>query len=58
MDRPMSGDDRSLALRGVARELDGDHAGALADLRAAHAKETDPARQAQTAELLKRLEAR
>lgn len=49
-------DARALALRGVSRELDGDHLGALADLRAAHAKETDPARQAQIGDLLKALE--
>jgi tetratricopeptide (TPR) repeat protein len=55
---PESLDARSLALRGVARELDGDHLSAIADLRAAHAKETDPARQAQIADLLKRLETR
>ena len=49
-------DARSLALRGLARDLDGDRLGAIADLRAAHAKETDPARQAQIADLLQRLE--
>jgi tetratricopeptide (TPR) repeat protein len=49
-------DARALALRGVSREIDGDHAGALADLRAAHAKERDPARQAHIADLLKALE--
>jgi tetratricopeptide (TPR) repeat protein len=49
-------DARSLALRGVARDLDGDRIGALIDLRAAHAKETDPVRKAQIADLLQRLE--
>ena len=49
-------DARALAMRGVARELDGDRLGALADLRAAHAKETDPARQLQIGNLLKALE--
>jgi tetratricopeptide (TPR) repeat protein len=51
-------DARALALRAVSRQLDGDHVGALADLRAAHAKETDPARQAQIAGLLRALEAK
>jgi tetratricopeptide (TPR) repeat protein len=51
-------DARALALRAVSRELDGDHLGALADLRAAHAQETDPMRQAQIADILKALEAR
>lgn len=49
-------DARALAIRGMARELDGDHLGALADLRAAQAKETDPTRQAQISELLRKLE--
>jgi len=51
-------DARALAMRGVARELDGDRTGAIADLRAARAKETDPVRQANLTELLRRLEAR
>ena len=51
-------DARALALRGVSREIDGDRMGALADLRAAHAKETDPTRRAHIAELLRSLETR
>ena len=51
-------DARALAMRSVARELDGDRLGAIADLRAAQAKETDPARRANLAEMLRRLEAR
>ncbi|MBI1736635.1 MAG: tetratricopeptide repeat protein [Candidatus Rokubacteria bacterium] len=51
-------DARALALRGVSREIDGDRVGALADLRAAHAQETDPARRAHIANLLRSLESR
>jgi tetratricopeptide (TPR) repeat protein len=50
-------DARALVLRGVSREMDGDHMGAIADLRAAHAKETDPARRTHIGELLRSLEA-
>lgn len=48
-------DARTLAIRGVAKELDGDHAGALGDLRAALAVETDPARRAAIERLLRSL---
>jgi tetratricopeptide (TPR) repeat protein len=49
-------DARALALRGLSRDLDGDRAGALADLRAAQAKETDPARLARLDALIHELE--
>jgi tetratricopeptide (TPR) repeat protein len=51
-------DARALALRGLSRELDGDRLGALADLRAAHAKEMDSARRAHLADLIRSLETR
>ena len=51
-------DARALALRGVSREIDGDRLGALADLRAAHARETDPGRRAHIADLIRSLETR
>jgi tetratricopeptide (TPR) repeat protein len=50
-------DARTLASRAIGRELDGDRAGALADLRAAVAMETDPARRASMANLLRLLDA-
>jgi tetratricopeptide (TPR) repeat protein len=49
-------DARALALRGVARELDGDRLGALADLRAAKEKEANEARRAHIADLIRTLE--
>ena len=49
-------DARALALRGMAREIDGDRLGALSDLRAAHAKEADPTRRAHIADLIRSLE--
>ena len=49
-------DARALASRAISRELDGDHAGALADLRAAVTMETDPARRASMANLLRLLD--
>jgi hypothetical protein len=42
--------------RAVGRELDGDHAGALEDVRAALALETDPERRASLQGLLRSLE--
>jgi hypothetical protein len=48
---------RGLALRALGRELDGDHEGALRDLRAALALERDPARRQSLESLLRRLEA-
>jgi tetratricopeptide (TPR) repeat protein len=55
---PQSIDARTLATRALSREVDGDHAGALQDLNAAIAVETDPARRAALENLLRRLEAR
>jgi hypothetical protein len=55
---PPSIDARTLATRALSREVDGDHAGALQDLNAAIAVETDPARRASLEKLLRRLEAR
>lgn len=49
-------DARALASRAISRELDGDHAGALLDLRAALAMETDPVRRASMANLLRLLD--
>jgi tetratricopeptide (TPR) repeat protein len=49
-------DARALASRAISRELDGDHAGALLDLRAALAIETDPVRRASMANLLRLLD--
>jgi hypothetical protein len=48
---------RTLAMRALGRELDGDHAGALQDLRAALTIEQDPARRQSLEALLRRLEA-
>jgi hypothetical protein len=53
---PEAMDARTLANRAISRELDGDPAGALDDLRAAQAKETDPARKASIANLIRLLE--
>jgi tetratricopeptide (TPR) repeat protein len=49
-------DARALALRGMSRELDGDHLGALADLRTAIGRETDPTRRANLERLLRALD--
>jgi tetratricopeptide (TPR) repeat protein len=49
-------DARALATRGLSRAVDGDRAGALEDLRAAQALETDPARQANLEDLIRLLE--
>jgi tetratricopeptide (TPR) repeat protein len=50
-------DSRTLAIRAISREVDGDHDGALRDLRAALAIEQDPARRQSLEELLRKLEA-
>jgi len=50
-------DARTLATRGVTREIDGDRAGARADLQAAAALETDPLRRAAIERLLRFLDA-
>lgn len=55
---PQSLDARALATRALSREVDGDHAGAVQDLNAALAVETDPARRASLENLLRRLDAR
>ena len=49
-------DARALASRAISRELDGDHAGALADLHAALAMETDPVRRESMANLMRLLD--
>jgi tetratricopeptide (TPR) repeat protein len=49
-------DARALASRAISRELDGDRAGALADLRAAVTMETDPARRQSMVNLLRLLD--
>jgi len=49
-------DARALATRAMSRELDGDRAGALADLRSALAMETDPARRDNIQSLIRLLE--
>jgi tetratricopeptide (TPR) repeat protein len=49
-------DSRALAARAITREIDGDHAGAVQDLNAALALETDPARRAAIANLIRQLE--
>ncbi len=51
-------DARALALRGLSRHLDGDRAGAIADLRAALTIETDATRRAQLTQFLTELESR
>jgi tetratricopeptide (TPR) repeat protein len=53
---PPSVDARALATRAVGRHLDGDHEGALQDLRAALALEQDPARRSSIENLLRTLE--
>ena len=53
---PMAIDARALTTRAVSRHLDGDHAGALQDLNAAHALEPDPARREAIARLIRLLE--
>jgi tetratricopeptide (TPR) repeat protein len=53
---PQSIDARALATRAISRELDGDHEGALQDLRAALAIEQDQARRASIETLLRLLE--
>ena len=53
---PESIDSRALATRAISRHLDGDHAGALQDLRAALAMEKDPSRRASMENLLRMLE--
>ena len=54
---PTAVDVRTLAIRAISREVDGDHEGALADLRAALALEQNPARRQSLEELLRKLEA-
>jgi tetratricopeptide (TPR) repeat protein len=54
---PQSIDARALATRAISRELDGDHEGALQDLRGALSIEQDPARRASLESLLRLLEA-
>lgn len=53
---PAAIDARALAGRAISRELDGDHAGALQDLNAAHALEPDAARRDAIARLIRLLE--
>lgn len=53
---PASTDARTLAMRGVSREVGGDHQGAVDDLRAALALEKDPDRRASLERLLRALE--
>jgi tetratricopeptide (TPR) repeat protein len=52
-----AGDARALTQRAINREIDGDHFGALADLRAAFAFEADRERRAAIERLLRALEA-
>jgi tetratricopeptide (TPR) repeat protein len=54
---PVSIDARALAIRAISREVDGDHDGALRDLRAALAAEPDPERHRSLEQLLRKLEA-
>ena len=49
-------DARALATRAISRELDGDHEGALADLRSAATMESDPARREHIQGLIRLLE--
>jgi hypothetical protein len=49
-------DPRALAHRAIERELRGDRAGAIADVRAAIALETDPAHRASLEDFLRRLQ--
>jgi hypothetical protein len=53
---PAAIDSRALATRAISRQLDGDRAGALQDLRAALDLERDPARRASLEQLLRMLE--
>jgi len=53
---PMAIDARALASRAISRELDGDRAGALADLNAAVALEPDAARREAIARLMRLLD--
>jgi tetratricopeptide (TPR) repeat protein len=53
---PRPSDARALVSRGVLRELDGDHAGAMEDLNAALAVEPDPARRDAIVNILRRLD--
>lgn len=53
---PPSLDARALAERGLSREIDGDHAGAVSDLRAALGMETNPERRSNIERLLRTLE--
>jgi tetratricopeptide (TPR) repeat protein len=53
---PQALDARSLVSRAMGREIDGDHAGALEDLRAALALEPDAARRVSIARLIQLLE--
>ena len=55
---PVPLDSRALAARGLEKELQGDHEGALADLRAALVIEPDPERQRGIRNLLQLLDAR
>jgi hypothetical protein len=49
-------DARALASRAITRELDGDHAGAMQDLKSALMLEPDPARRASIANLIRLLD--
>jgi len=53
---PVPLDAKVLAARGLEKELQGDHAGALADLRAALAEETDSERRQGIRNLLQLLD--
>jgi tetratricopeptide (TPR) repeat protein len=53
---PMAIDARALTGRAISRELDGDHAGAMQDLNAAHALEPDTGRREAIARLMRLLE--
>lgn len=53
---PQALDARALASRAITRELDGDHAGALQDLRTAMSLEPDAARRAAIANLIRLLD--
>jgi hypothetical protein len=49
---PAGLDARALAIRGISRKLDGDHAGAMQDLNAALALESDAKRREEIARLI------
>jgi tetratricopeptide (TPR) repeat protein len=49
-------DAQALAIRGISRQFNGDHAGAISDLRAALSRETDPVRRDNIERLLRALE--